>query len=90
MDIHISDAEKSPNGFTHTVTVKEGGTHTKHRVTIPPTYWEKFSKSYETSQELVRASFEFLLEREPKEAILSEFALPVIQEYFSEYEHTIG
>ena len=30
-------------------------------------------------------SFEFLPEREPKEAILSRFELPVIGHYFPEY-----
>jgi hypothetical protein len=39
---------------------------------------------------LVRRSFEFLLEREPKEQILPKFNLAVIQEYFPEYEHEVG
>jgi hypothetical protein len=38
---------------------------------------------------LVRASFAFLLEREPKEAILRSFDLPVIGRYFPEYQDEI-
>jgi len=38
---------------------------------------------------LVRRSFEFLLEREPKESILVRFDLPMIGRYFPEYEATI-
>ena len=35
--------------------------------------------------ELVRASFEFLLEREPATSILREFSLDVISQYFPSY-----
>jgi hypothetical protein len=38
---------------------------------------------------LIEASFEFLLEREPKESILSRFDLPVIERYFPEYAREI-
>ena len=39
--------------------------------------------------DLVRRSFEFLLEREPKASILRRFDLPLIGRYFPEYERTI-
>ena len=41
------------------------------------------------AQSLVRASFEFLLAREPKESILRQFELPVIERYFQEYPRVI-
>ena len=37
-------------------------------------------------EELVAASFEFLLAREPREAILPRFAVSVIERYFPGYE----
>jgi hypothetical protein len=37
------------------------------------------------AEELVRASFEFLLEREPATSILREFSLDVISQYFPGY-----
>ena len=37
-------------------------------------------------EELVRDSFAFLLEREPKESILEEFDLPAIKRYFPDYD----
>jgi hypothetical protein len=40
-------------------------------------------------EELVRKSFEFLLERESNASILPSFDLPVIGHYFPEYENTI-
>ena len=40
-------------------------------------------------EELVAASFVFLLEREPRESILRRFELPVIERYFPGYEAEI-
>ncbi len=40
--------------------------------------------------ELVRASFVFPLEREPKESILREFDLTIIGRYFPDYEREVG
>jgi hypothetical protein len=39
---------------------------------------------------LVRASFEFLLAREPRGSILRRFELPVIEQYFPEYPQAIA
>jgi hypothetical protein len=39
----------------------------------------------EDTERLVRASFEFLLEREPASSILAEFELSEIGRYFPEY-----
>ena len=41
------------------------------------------------AEELIEASFEFLLERESKESILAEFDLPVIGRYFPDYPFDI-
>jgi hypothetical protein len=38
------------------------------------------------AEKLIERSFEFLLEREPKESILARFDLSVIGRYFPEYE----
>ena len=40
-------------------------------------------------EDLVRDSFEFLLEREPPSAILRRFDLPTIERYFPEYPRLI-
>jgi hypothetical protein len=41
-------------------------------------------------EELVRASFEFLLEREPATSILREISLNIISQYFPGYPAEIG
>ena len=72
------------------VTVEEGGSRSQHTVTLEEGYYRKLTDGKITPEELIRKSFDFLLERESKESILSSFELPVIQRYFPEYERTIG
>jgi hypothetical protein len=36
-------------------------------------------------EELVRISFEFLLEREPRQSIMRSFELPIIGRFFGDY-----
>ena len=39
--------------------------------------------------DLVRESFRFLLEREPRDSIMRSFELPIIGRFFTEYEDEI-
>jgi hypothetical protein len=43
----------------------------------------------EDVEDLVRRSFDFLLERESPSSILRTFDLPVIERYFPEYDRVI-
>jgi hypothetical protein len=69
---------------TFLVTIDEGTSSTSHIVTVWPSDIERYAPGAEP-EELLTASFEFLLEREPKESILRTFELPVIERYFPEY-----
>ena len=71
------------------VTVKSVST-TSHTVTLSDSYYQKLTGGKITPEELIRKSFEFLLEREPNTSILRSFELPVIGRYFPEYEQVIG
>jgi len=71
------------------VRVTESGTATSHDVTISPGDYARLTNGKVEPEELVRRSFEFLLEREPKESILTRFDLSVISRYFPEYEREI-
>jgi hypothetical protein len=73
---------------TFEVTV-EGPRTTTHRVTLRPAYHGKLTGGRVTPAVLIEKSFEFLLERESNTSILSAFDLPVIGNYFPEYENEI-
>ena len=68
------------------VRISEGGSETTHDVTVSANDYTRLGGGKVEPEELVRRSFEFLLEREPKESILTRFELSVIGRYFPEYE----
>ena len=80
---------ETEGGYTFDVTVTEDDSRTSHRVSVSEDYCAKIGKGATSPQELVEASFHFLLEREPKESILRSFDLPEISRYFPQYESEI-
>ena len=73
---------------TFTVTVMDRTT-TTHTVTVDPSYHERLTGGRVSVEKLVEKSFEFLLDRESNTSILHRFDLPVIGQYFPEYEKVI-
>jgi hypothetical protein len=71
------------------VTVADERSSSAHVVTAWPSDVEHYAPGA-APEELIEASFEFLLAREPKESILTRFELPVIERYFPEYASTIA
>jgi hypothetical protein len=71
------------------VRVVQSGSETTHDVTVSPSDYIRLGGGKVEPEEIVRQSFEFLLEREPKESILTRFELSVIGRYFPEYEREI-
>jgi hypothetical protein len=76
-----------PGGDHYVVQIGDASTH---RVTVPDGYPAKLGLRDVDEQRLIEESFRFLLEREPKESILSSFELPVIARYFPEYPDEIA
>jgi hypothetical protein len=76
-------------GSVYRVTVSDESGQTVHQVTVWPSDVERYAPGA-TPEALLEASFRFLLDREPKEAILRSFELPVIERYFPEYRRVIG
>jgi hypothetical protein len=72
------------------VTVNEEGSKTRHTVTMRKATYEKLTAARVAPVECVRAAFEFLLDREPKESILSSFDISVIGKYFPKFESELG
>jgi hypothetical protein len=87
IDVKASDKGTS---YELQVTVSERGSETHHRVTLQKADHERLAGSKASPEDLVAASFRFLLEREPKESILRSFDLTVIGRYFPEYEREIA
>ncbi|MEX2144844.1 MAG: hypothetical protein WD712_00480 [Candidatus Spechtbacterales bacterium] len=84
MDYKITINRESDEGFEVLVEGDEG---TVHNVSVDPEYMRRLG--YDDPEELVRKSFDFLLEREPNTSILREFDLSDIETYFPEYPEKI-
>ena len=71
-------------GWVCTVTVGDGDAATEHTVEVDRPVLDDMAPGA-TPEELVRASFEFLLAREPRESIMRAFELPIIGRFFADY-----
>lgn len=67
------------------VTVREDAGETRHRVTFAQQDVARLAGGA-TPEATLAAAFRFLLDREPKESILSRFDLRVISRYFPDFE----
>lgn len=78
-------------GWACDVVVEHGGRRTEHAVTVSAASLARWGagSSEQDVEDLVRRSFDFLLEREPPTSILRRFDLSVIESYFPEYDELI-
>ena len=87
IDIEISS---TPHGWDATVEVDAGTHHaSRHNVRVTHRDMERWGHGGEP-EDLVRRSFEFLLEREPAKDIKKSFELADIERYFPEFGKEMG
>ena len=75
--------------LTFTVTIREGKSETRHAVTMAQADFGRLSAGKHKATEVIDAAFRFLLDREPKEAILARFDVAVISRYFPNFASTL-
>ncbi len=85
--INVTETESKPD-YQFSVQVEEDRSKTRHKVSMSRDFYNTLDTN-QSPEEVIRKSFEFLLEREPKESILSEFDVTVISNYFPEYRETL-
>ena len=91
--ININNFSADPNADPQEFQVIIEGadkSKTAHDIQVSKETYQRLTGGIKGTEELVRASFEFLLEREAKESILKSFDLSEIQTYFPEYETVIS
>ena len=90
MSITVSQTGTQPK-LEFAVEVREGRSSSRHTVTCDPGLFTRLAGGRGVSTEaFIQAVFEFLLERESKESILSRFDVSVVSRYFPEFEGAIG
>lgn len=75
--------------LTFEVVVRDAKGETRHDVTMARATFARLAGTEHTPTQCVEAAFRFLLDREPKEAILARFDVDVIARYFPEFERTL-
>jgi hypothetical protein len=73
------------SGYRCTVDVSDASGKSHHVVRVSGKDFQRWGRG-RSAEELVRDSFAFLLEREPKESILTDFDLALIRRYFPDYD----
>lgn len=73
------------------ITESDGsGSKTSHQVSMGKDYYmDMTERGRIIPEEFIEKSFEFLLEKEPKDSILRQFDIIQINDYFPEYEKEI-
>ncbi|MGH2417373.1 MAG: hypothetical protein ACRDFY_03485 [Candidatus Limnocylindria bacterium] len=76
--------EPHDGGWRCSVTVGDDVGATEHSVLVDRETLDDLAPGGDP-EDLVRASFEFLLEREPRASIMRSFELPIIGRFFADY-----
>lgn len=86
MSAAISVAADPVRALTFDVVVRDTRGESRHRVTIEADEARRWGKAGAEPSRCVEAAMRFLLDREPKESILSVFDMSVIRRYFPEFD----
>ena len=84
--ITIGTETEGDNNWQYEVQVDEDGQQHDYQVTLSWSDYDLWCKGRVAPQKVVRAAFEFLLERESASMILSRFDCSVIRRYFSDVD----
>jgi hypothetical protein len=83
------DCRPAGDGWHCLVRLTDNRGTGEHQVRVRRSDLDGLAPGATEPDDLVRRSFEFLLQREPRTSILLEFDLPMIGRYFPEYEGEI-
>jgi hypothetical protein len=71
------------------VVIGDERSETRHQVTMARDLYARLTLGKCAPEACIEAAFRFLLDREPKEAILRRFDASVIAQYFPEFEREL-
>ena len=87
--IDIGTETEGPNHWANEVQVRDNGHVYDYRVTLSWADYDLWSHGRVPPEKVVRAAFEYLLERESADSILSKFDCSVIRRYFAEVDREL-
>ncbi|RJQ14515.1 hypothetical protein C4553_00360 [Candidatus Parcubacteria bacterium] len=81
---NIRVSSKDGNPWEFEVEISENSSLSRHKVTIDQNFYKSFKTEF-SPEEFIYKSIEFLLERESPDAVLKEFEVSKIADYFDDY-----
>ncbi len=84
--ITIGTETEETNRWRYAVTVEDGGRRHAYDVTLSWSDYDLWSHGRVAPEKVVKAAFEFLLQREPATSIMSKFDCAVIRRYFPDVD----
>ncbi len=88
-DPSISVTPRPGGGLTFDVIVRDAHGESRHRVAIGPDEGRRWAELGAEPARGVEAVMRFLIDREPKESILSAFDTNVVRRYFPEFDDAL-
>ena len=85
-EIEIGTETEGKNNWAYEVRVRDDGEAFVYAVTLSWSDYDLWSHGRVAPEKVVRAAFEFLLEKEPARSILRKFDCSVIRRYFPEVD----
>jgi hypothetical protein len=82
-------SDPSGGGLVFDVIVRDARGESRHRVTIQADEARRWAKFAAEPSDCVEAAMRFLIDREPKESILSAFDMRVVRRYFPEFDDAL-
>ena len=85
-DFTISVTADPAHALTFDVIVRDARGESRHRVTIEADEARRWSRLGAEPSRCVEAAMRFLVDRDPREAILSAFDMRAVRRYFPEFD----
>lgn len=87
--INIQSETKHKDSWAYQVKLSDHGAEHEYNVTLSQSDYQLWSPNQVPPQAVIKAAFEFLLEREPATSILSKFDCALIRRYFPDVDREL-
>ena len=87
--IRITETNQRDDGWTFLVEIGHGDGLVEYFVDVNRDYWARVTNRRIEPGELVRLTFQFLLEKGPKELVLKKFNIADVAKNFLDYENEL-
>jgi hypothetical protein len=87
--VHVKSEVQMPRGWKFAVEIGEGSRMHGYEVTLSWSDYDLWSHGRVGPERVVKAAFEFLLQREPAGEILSKFDCAAIRRFFTDVDREL-